>query len=216
MRGTRGLTLIELVVAMALFSLVAVMGMQTLNGTIRTRDALGGRDDRDRALAVTLAQLRSDLDRAAPMLFHAPDGPPQSALSLDRAGAVMGLTVSALDGTMAPFQRVEWRYDRATGGLSRASWPVTAPGSDAQRSPDRLLLTGVESFRLRSYWEGQGWVEGAAGVLVGPVAGGPDTPDEDRAFARVANLYSAALPGAVELTFTLDGLGKIRLLEVLP
>ncbi|MCR9272934.1 MULTISPECIES: type II secretion system protein GspJ [Mameliella] len=214
MKGTRGLTLIELVVAMALFSLVAVMGMQTLNGTIRTRDALGGRDDRDRALAVTLALLRSDLDRAAPMVFHAPDGPPQSALTFD--GSVLALTVSALDGTTAPFQRVEWRYDRATGGLSRASWPVSAPASAAQRNPDRVFLTGVESVRLRSYWEVQGWVEGAGAGLVGPAADAPDALDEDRTFARVANLYSDVLPSAVELTFNLDGLGEIRLLEALP
>lgn len=216
MRGSRGLTLIELVVAMALFSLVAVMGMQTLNGTIRTRDALGGRDDRDRALAVTLALLRSDLDRAAPLIFDAPVGPPQSALTYDGRGPVLGLTVSAIDATNAPFQRVEWRFDRASGALSRASWPVTAPASVAQRSPDRVLLTGVDGVRLRSYWEGQGWVDGAAGLLAGPVPVGPDALDEDRAFARVANLYSAALPSAVELIFTLDGLGEIRLLEALP
>ena len=214
MRGTRGLTLIELVVAMALFSLVAVMGMQTLNGTIRTRDALGGRDDRDRALAVTLALLRSDLDRAAPILFHAPDGPPQSALFFD--GTVLALTVSAIDTTTAPFQRVEWRHDRAAGSLSRASWPVTAPAGAAQRSPDRVLLTGVGVFRLRSLWEGQGWVDGSGGGQFGPVADGPEASDEDRAFARVANLYSDALPKAVELAFSVDGLGDIRLLEAMP
>ena len=50
---------------------------------------MGGRQG-DRALAVTLALLRSDLDRAAPILFHAPDGPPQSALFFD--GAVLALT----------------------------------------------------------------------------------------------------------------------------
>lgn len=215
MRGTRGLSLIELVVAMALFSLVAVMGMQTLNGTIRTRDALTGRDDRDRALAVTLALLRTDLDRAAPVLFYPPDGPPQSALSLDAGGARMGLTVSALAPDAAPFQRVEWRFDRAAGTLSRAAWPVTEPSQAGLRSSDRILLTGVSAFRLRSFRKGQGWIDGIEAGAPVPVTGSAPG-DEDRSFALVANRYGDGLPTAVELLFSVETLGEIRLLEVLP
>ena len=38
-----GLTLIELIVAMALFALVAAMGLQVLNGMLRARDRLVAR-----------------------------------------------------------------------------------------------------------------------------------------------------------------------------
>lgn len=216
MSGTRGLSLIELVVTMALFALVAVMGMQTLNGTIRTRDALTDRDSRDRDLAVTLALLRSDLSRTAPLLFFPPDSPPQSALYAGAEG-MLGLSVSvtSLAEAAVPFQRAEWRFDRREGTLSRGMWPVTTPARSSQRSPDRVVLTGVQRVRLRSYWRETGWVEGTGANPSGPVNTGPDAADGDAAFARVADVSSDTLPLAIEVTLTVDGLGDIRMLETL-
>lgn len=215
MGDARGLTLIELVVAMAIFALVAVMGLQTLDGTIRTRDALSLRDDRDRALAVTLALLRADLGHAAPLLFYAPDGPPQSALHQDPAQGRIGLSRAvAPEPGQAPFQRAEWEFDRAGGTLSRSFWPVVDPARASQRSPERVLLSGVSGLRLRSYWTGYGWVEGSGAALL-DASDPPDNADDDAAFAVLANRYSNQLPAAIELTLTLDGLGEIRILEAL-
>ncbi len=214
--STRGLSLIELVVAMALFALVAVMGTQTLTGTIRTRDALTERDTRDRDLAVALALIRSDLDRLAPMLFYAPDGPPQSALYHLAAEGRVNLSVSVLpnDPSAEPFQRAEWRFDRATGHLLRRAWPATSPARAGQVGAERLLLSGVQALRLRSFWEGLGWVEGT-GIDLRPPNAAPDASDSDAAFALLANQYSDQLPLAVEITLTVDGLGEIRVTEAM-
>ncbi|SMX40798.1 type II secretion system protein GspJ [Maliponia aquimaris] len=214
-RGDRGLSLIELVVAMVLFALVAVMGLTTLNGTIRSRDALTLRDDRDRALAVTLALLRTDLDRLAPVLFYPPEAPPQSALHADPAAGRIGLSIAAptADGGH-PFQRAEWRLDRATGTLSRSSWPVVTPARADQHSAERAFLTGVTALRLRSYWGGLGWVEGGAAALLGGVRP-PTATDGDAAFGLVANTYSDILPIAIEITLTHDTLGEIRIVEAM-
>lgn len=212
----RGLSLIELVVAMALFALVAVMGTQTLTGTIRTRDALTDRDSRDRDLAVTLALIRSDLDRLAPMLFYSPDGPPQSALyNLPGQGRIH-LSVSALPGAPSdqPFQRAEWHWDRETGHLLRRSWPTTSPARADQRSTERLLLTGVQALRLRSYWSGFGWVDGT-GVDLRPPTSAPGNSDADAAFAVLSNQYSDLLPLGVDITLTVDGFGDIRVMEAM-
>ncbi|MGP6086813.1 type II secretion system protein GspJ [Antarctobacter jejuensis] len=213
---TRGLSLIELVVAMALFALVAVMGTQTLTGTIRTRDALTERDSRDRDLALTLALLRSDLDRLAPMLFHAPGGPPQSALHHDPTQGRVHLSVTALPGdpSAEPFQRAEWRLDRATGRLMRRSWPATSPARADQRSAERRLMTGVEALRLRSFWPGFGWVEGT-GIDLRPPGSAPGATDGDTAFALLANQYSDLLPLAIEITLTVEDLGDIRIMEAM-
>ena len=54
----RGLTLIELVVAMAVFALVAVMGLQSLSGSLRMRDGLTARAEDSAALAQAIAVLR--------------------------------------------------------------------------------------------------------------------------------------------------------------
>lgn len=213
-RGDRGLSLIELVVAMALFALVAVMGMQTLSGTIRSRDVLTARDDRDQSLGVTLALLRSDLDHVAPLLFFPPASPPQSALYQGASEGQIGLTIAAPAGADAPFQRVEWRLDREAGVLSRRYWPVTTPARDSQRTPARDLLDGVQALRLRSYWTGYGWIEGTGADLF-VNAPPPSAADGDTAFALVANTYSDTLPAAIEITLVIDGLGDIRLIEVL-
>ena len=42
--GDKGLTLLELVVVLSLFALVAVMGLQALSGTMRAQDRLIGVD----------------------------------------------------------------------------------------------------------------------------------------------------------------------------
>lgn len=214
MRGDRGLSLIELVVAMALFALVAVMGMQTLNGTIRSRDVLTARDDRDQDLGLTLALLRSDLDRVAPLLFFPPDSPPQSALHQVAGQDQFALSIAAPTGADAPFQRAEWRLDREAGVLSRRYWPVTTPARDSQRTPEREFLAGVQALRLRSYWTGYGWVEGTGADLFAN-APPPSAADGDAAFALLANTYSDTLPAAIEITLVLDGLGDIRMIEVL-
>lgn len=209
-----GLSLIELVVAMALFALVAVMGMQTLSGTIRTRDALTTRDGRDQELAVTLALLRSDMEQAAPLLFFPPDGPPQSALNHALADVQIGLSIAAPAGAEAPFQRAEWRLDRAEGVLSRRFWPVLIPADAGQRSRSRVLLSGVQALRLRSYWAGYGWVEGTGADLF-TQAPPPGQADGDSAFGLLANTYSDTLPTAIEITLVHEVLGDIRILEVL-
>jgi general secretion pathway protein J len=217
MNGTRGLSLIELVVAMALFALVAVMGLQTLNGTIRTRDALSDRDNRDRDLALTLALMRTDLDYLAPLLFYPPQGAPESAVHLDDGGGRFGLSIAVAgeaDGG-ATFQRAEWRLDPDSGQLSRSVWPVTMPDRVNQRHRDRVLLSGVQSIRFRSYWIGLGWVAGTGTNLFGRANAPPDPADGDAIFARVRDVYSDTLPAAIEIVFTLDGVGEIRILEAL-
>ncbi|MGR3696731.1 MAG: PulJ/GspJ family protein, partial [Roseovarius sp.] len=47
----RGLTLLELVAVLAIFSLVAVMGLQALSGMMRARDRLTDADEQAAALA---------------------------------------------------------------------------------------------------------------------------------------------------------------------
>lgn len=214
--GARGLSLLELVVAMALFAMVAVMGMQALSGTVRSRDALSDRDGRDRALAVALALLRSDLDRAAPMIFFPPGQPPQSAVRALAGRGEMALSVATLPqpgAVQTAFARVEWRHDAAQSTLTRRSWPVVAPAEAAQAGPTRVVLTGVTELRLRSFRAGQGWAEGAGESLQGNA--GASRADGDALFALRVNAYTDAQPDAVEVILRLEDLGELRLFEVL-
>ncbi|OWU81684.1 hypothetical protein ATO6_23670 [Oceanicola sp. 22II-s10i] len=216
--GDRGLTLIELVVAMAVFALVAVMGLQSLTGMMRLRERLGGMADDTARLATGLSLLRADLDAALPMVFFPPDGSlPRSALMFGpEAGApVFEITVGGLPAPEGPDRpgggigRVEWRLDPAAGTLARREWLALTPARADARMPETVVLTGVTGIALRSHWPMRGWIAGVSGNQF-------DTrPAGDGDAAPVRSSYSSDLPDAVEVTLITRDHGRISLLESL-
>jgi general secretion pathway protein J len=140
-RADRGLTLIELVVATAIFALVAVMATQALTGGLIQRRVLSGAADQAAALARTLTLLRQDLETALP-LPHLPAAGPQGAPIEALATGGFALSRAAADGGLA---RVVWRVDPGRSELIRASAPLT--GADRPGDAE-ALLPGVVSIRL--------------------------------------------------------------------
>ncbi|APZ54041.1 type II secretion system protein GspJ [Salipiger abyssi] len=221
-RRTRGLTLIELVIAMALFALVAVMGLQSLTGMMRLRDGLDARSRSSAELAMASGLLRADLSAALPRLFYPPGGgQPRAALQSDDLRLALStggqpylardLQTRRLTQRTVP-QRVEWRLDRVQSTLYRASWNSLLPESASQRSPETAVIGGVQRLRIRSYWPQIGWIDGTvppAGSLP-PQRRAP--ADRDGGMASL-EFYSGTLPLAVELTLAIDGIGDITLLE---
>ncbi|WP_417714518.1 prepilin-type N-terminal cleavage/methylation domain-containing protein [Pseudophaeobacter arcticus] len=235
----RGLSLIELVLAMAIFALVAVMGAQALTGMIRMRDGLTSRSSQTAALAEVTSLLRADLSALVPMLFYPPErAAPQAALRFWRRGEVTVLALSR--GGLAQFDtgrngalgsqppglktglktgRVEWRLQN--GQLSRSFWPSLIPADPRSRlqtgPPLGAALGGITALHLRSYWPQTGWVEGTApaqdpGSGIGSITGGAA---DDDSTAGAVEVYSDTLPLAVELTLVTGHFGKISLVESL-
>ncbi len=64
---SRGFTLVELLVALFVMSLVAILGWRGLDGMVRTQAALQGRADDVLALQAGVAQWRTDLDAVTPL-----------------------------------------------------------------------------------------------------------------------------------------------------
>ncbi|WP_299628596.1 type II secretion system protein GspJ [uncultured Tateyamaria sp.] len=216
----QGLTLIELVAAMAIFALIAVMGLQSLTATLRTRDRLAEMSAEGAALSRPLALLRGDLSGTVPMLFYPPGGAaPHSALRLagaEAGGEVLAFSVAgqpALDqggrAVTAGFHRVEWRL--ADGMLYRRVWTVLDPAGDA-RSPEVVVMEGVSGMDLRSYWPQIGWQAGVRGPTGATID--PGALDADLA-GGAAEVFSDTLPLAIEVTLEIDGQGTIPLLETL-
>lgn len=216
----QGLTLIELVAAMAIFALIAVMGLQSLTATLRTRDRLADMNAATAALSLPLALLRGDLTATVPMLFYPPGGAaPQSALRVSGAGetgqtlsfSVAGRPVLAPSGgaMAAGFHRVEWRLEAGT--LYRRVWPVLDPAAEA-RTPEVAMMEGVSRIAVRSYWAQIGWMEGVRGPLgAAPTSVALDTDTTGGA----AEVFSDVLPQAIEVTLHTEALGPIPLLETL-
>ncbi|WP_415918929.1 type II secretion system protein GspJ [Tateyamaria sp. SN6-1] len=213
----RGLTLIELVLAMALFALVAVMGLQSLSGTLRVRDTLTERMDAAAALAQPVARLRNDLSALVPVVFFGPDdASPQSALWQSGDGARLALSLGGQvgigrTGGVRPgdMHRVIWHLDAATGTLTRQRWDSLTPDSAAQRGPEVTVMTDVRALEVRSYWPRQGWQAGVVATQLTAAS----AIDDDR--SAIASPFSDTLPYAVELTLVLADGREIPILETL-
>lgn len=196
MRRDSGITLIELVVAMALFALVAVMSLQALTGMLRARDRLAGLSQDSAQLSLALTLLRRDMAAAVPVLFHTPAGLPVAALEMADPGPRLGLSLAGQAGPETPdftgFHRVEWRYDSRARTLTRQAWPVLHPARESQRGPAVAMLEGVTGFGLRFHDGETGWQDWSA---LPPGA------------------LSDRLPDALEVTLSTERHGRLVLVE---
>ncbi|WP_397544517.1 prepilin-type N-terminal cleavage/methylation domain-containing protein [Roseovarius salis] len=153
--GPRGFTLLELVVAMALFALVSVMALQALSGALHQRQVLERVDARDAEILRTLTLLRRDLKHLVPLGFQSPLGeienafaPAPDRLGLTLGGQPGGNGEDAQASPGAGFRRVVWQLDPEAGTLSRRVWPVLNPRDPEQLGPERVHLTGVRAMRI--------------------------------------------------------------------
>ena len=217
LKDTRGITLIELVVAMAIFALVAVMGLQTLTGMVRMRDRLAEIEHKTGQLSYATALIRHDLAALIPALFFPPDGRPNSSIDLGRNGQELGLSIGGQED-LPPVQglglhRAEWRFDPTEQRLLRRIWPILSPANDRAALPEVVVLDGVIEFEVRTYWQDIGWRNGTeSGVpAIAPTIEGLDS---DRGPVAL-NGYSDSLPLAVELSLETLDFGKILLVESL-
>ena len=214
----KGMTLIELVVAMAIFALVAIMGLQGLSGMLRIRDRLTEVDQDTAALSRAVAMMRNDLTAIMPMRFFPPDGPSINALSINADSSIFSLSISgqpdlAGDSDIGRIQRAEWQVDPQEKRLIRRVWTTLTPVDRQQLQPETEVMQGVQGLRTRSYWAGQGWVEGPNSPLLqsAPKAA---LSDEDRA-GGAPDIYSDFIPMAIEITLVTVAMGEITLIETL-
>lgn len=150
-----GFTLLELMVALALFSLVSVMSLQVLTGAVHQRRVMEQQADRATSLLRTMTVLRADLESLVPVPFTPPLGgqeppyaPASGVLELSIGGqAGLGPTVGE-DQRADGFQRVLWRFDAAQATLSRQVWPVLHPREPAQIGPAIVMLEDVQSWQV--------------------------------------------------------------------
>jgi general secretion pathway protein J len=189
-----GFTLAELLVALALFGLIAGAGVALLAMAVDSRAASGERLAGQAAMVRTRALLGADLGQAAPRRWRDGGGAAQPAFASEAAsGMLLRLVrrgwVNEDGAARASLQRVEWRL--AGERLERRAAPMldgTEPG------PPALMMDGVRAARLRFFANG-GWAASwpAPGQALAP----------------------GALPEAVEIVLETPG-GALRQLFLLP
>ena len=169
MRAMRGFTLVELMVALGVLALIALLGWRGLDGLLRTREAVDGRMREVAQLQTGLAQWRADLDA----MSSAGQTP-----ALDFDGLVLRITRVDRSLPQQPLRVVAWSR-RVIPGLhgGRGSWvrwqsPPLSQRSElalawnqAQiwaRSPGQadlardVAIVGIESWQLL-YFRRNSW-----------------------------------------------------------
>lgn len=198
--GDDGFTLMELVVVLMLFALVATFSLQAMTGTLRFRDSLAGLDDDTKDVTQMLSLLRSDLTDAVPLLFFSPGGQSSSAIEIAPSQDQIAMSVSGnfdLAGqSTAGFARVIWRFKSGSNQITRQVWPVLIPASSDLASPEVVISNDITGMSFRTLSAVSGWISG----------GEPDA----------SSGRSNALPRAIEITVETARFGRLNTLVSYP
>ena len=197
MRRTRGFTLLEVLIAVAVFAVVGVMAYGGLQAVLAQQAIARDNADRFRELQFAVQQVSRDLLQLNPRPVREPLGDGyRAALYSDPRGEVLleftrGGWTNPLGQPRAAVQRVAYVLEDDL--LLRRHWFV--PDQTLGEEPvERELLSGVQEVRLRFFGPG-GWSEAwpAGGVGADP----------------------SLRPLAVEIALELEDWGEIlRLIEV--
>lgn len=198
-RFFRGFSLVELLVALAVFATMAALAYGGLAAIARTRAALAHEQDDFQALRRSVALLERDLRQAAARPVRGGYGETLPAFlgAADRVELTRIGFANPQAEARSNLERVFYASDGDT--LVRGVYPVLdrAPGTAAQVSTLRRRLT---AFRLRYLDAENHWLDSWP----------PAETTEATAAAR-----ASALPRAVEFRIDAPGVGEItRLVEL--
>lgn len=205
-RMAQGFTLLELLIAIALFALLGLATYRMLESVLRSDEATRLQEQRLRELNRAIASFERDLQQAVPRPIRDGYGDERSAF-IGQQGAEDGQSIVELTRSgwrnptglqRANLQRVRWRLNEQT--LERVYWVVLDRDLDSEPRVQRVL-EDLEDMRLRYMDEQGGWRD--------------EWPPFD--FNRGSPQTSAErLPVAVELSFVHPRYGAISRLLRLP
>ena len=197
----RGFTLLELLVALAVFSIMSIAAYSGLRNVLFTRAAVEAQSQRLAAVQLAVYRLEQDIEQAMPRSIRDEYGDPQAALLGDElSDDRLALTRAGWDNPLgqprANVQRVAYRLRE--GRLWRLHWPVLDRGGRIEPR-ETLLLDQVRAFKVRfldrNEWRND-WPPPANAET------DPKIPDP--------------MPRAVEISLTLEDWGEITRLLPLP
>ena len=216
--GQGGFTLLEVIVAVALLAVLAVLSLRGIDSVLRARERLSAAAAELDALTVCFTQIEEDLRRAWPVRLRlASESPIQfpAAAPEDGAPPLMLLREGASGAAPGVIQRVSYRLRGEVLERGFAPWQAAVAEvpdalSGAGRGPgagnaDSLapagmvwqpLIAGVSAVRWRGFMPGTGWVGETA---MGAMARTPPPAGQ-----------APAVPVGLEIVLERRGVGPVR------
>jgi general secretion pathway protein J len=183
----RGFTLVELLVAISILAIVAVLGWRGLDGIVRARMSLTQQMETTRGMQLAFAQMQSDCEHIAQR--DVVDQRPYLLIGGDRLTLVREVFT---ENQPSRLQVVAYRIVNGTL-MRRESQPVRdlvqldalwqAVTSDGDTNPSVALQTGVTSMQVAT-WVNNAWRQGGVdpGANTAGTAGAqvqqPQLPDQ--------------------------------------
>jgi general secretion pathway protein J len=148
----RGFTLLEILIALAIFALLAVMAYGGLSSVLRTREVTESRADALNQLVMVYRMMQRDIEQLVPRRIRDEFGDVQQPLV---GGSTIGRVIELTHGgwrnpigqQRSTLQRVAYRIDDE-GTLIREYWVALDRAQDAEPL-EQELLEGVKSVEFR-------------------------------------------------------------------
>ena len=151
MKYSRAFTLLEMIVAIGIFAVIAVVSYGRLNRFLDNRDVLQAEMTLMKDLQLAFSLLEQDMHFISGRIVRDEYGDPEPLLivnSIDIAGELLRFTTArrsvSLPG-VSTLQRTSYRWEN--GDFIRVNWLVLDRDQDAIESK-QLLLSDVDSVRV--------------------------------------------------------------------
>ncbi len=194
---TKGFTLIEIMVAMAIFSILSLLAYGGLESVIRNKTSTDKELQRIHQLQMTMMSFQHDFEQLANREGH------------DEFGTTLLKLTTRNDNLLVDFTRTGWRnpaklqrsslqrvaYRLDENSLYRLSWPYVDRALDNQVI-ETLLIDNIEDIKIRFLGNNKEWIN--------------DWPDANAALGNTEQ------PIAIEITLQMNDWGDVvRLFKVL-
>lgn len=172
---SQGFTLLELLVAITVLSMVSLIAWRGLDSLVSTRERLEPETQQVRALLTVFGQLERDVAHlASPKLFAL--STPAMRVVTQTGGQALELVRRAAGSDTDPTAIQTITYALRDGVLWRdATAPTQQLGGDQGQALSSVPMLGaVQAFRIRFWMPGQGWREGSSFAASPPAQGTVD------------------------------------------
>ena len=199
MKSQHGFTLLELLIAVSIFALLATIAYGGLGIVLNTREHTEKRAEQLAELQLVLTIMQRDIEQATTRAVRDEYGDSKKAfIGNSESGSYLELTSNGhpnpLNRTRSSLRRIAYHFSE--GELSRSNWPTldSAPGATPNRE---TLLSDLTDARFRYLDPDRKWQQSWP----------PEAPEGTKAPIR---------PIAVELTLEYKRWGEIKRLFRVP